>query len=107
MTTATSSGISSKTPASSSLKRSRSSSTAAAWSACPDSWRAEKDSELLSTQASEAGLGQDGHGVRGDRLDLLRGALELVVREHRRALEGQVAVELDPGAAAAGTRGGP
>ena len=27
----------------------------------------------------EAGLGRDGHGVRGDRLDLLRRTLELVV----------------------------
>src|SRR5205814_10042649 len=34
------------------------------------------------------------------RLDLLRGALELVVGEHRRALEREVAVQLEPRAAA-------
>ena len=45
-------------------------------------------------------LGEHGDGVRGDRLDLLRGALELVVGEHGRSLEGQVAMEIDPGPAA-------
>ena len=34
--------------------------------------------------------------ARGDRLDLLRGALELLVRQHRGALEREVAVQLDP-----------
>src|SRR3954466_7966956 len=46
------------------------------------------------------GLRQDGYGVRGDRLDLLRRALELLVGEHGRALEWEVAVQLEPRAAA-------
>ena len=46
------------------------------------------------------GLGQDRNGVRGDRLDLRGGAVELLVGEHGRALEREVAVQLDPGAAA-------
>ena len=45
-----------------------------------------------STRASKpVSSGADGYGVGGDRRDLLRGAVELVVGEHRRALEGQVA----------------
>ena len=61
--------------------------------------RPRSDSDMRGAVAP-AGSSQDRHGVRGDRLDLLRRALELVVGEHRRALEGQVAVEVDPGAAA-------
>src|SRR4051794_9522738 len=41
-----------------------------------------------------APLREDGHRGRGDRLDLLGGALELLVGEHRRALEREVAVKL-------------
>src|SRR3954468_19895274 len=41
------------------------------------------------------------YGVRCDRFDLRGGALELVVREHRGALERQLAVKLDPRATAA------
>ena len=36
-------------------------------------------------------------GFAGDRADLFRGALELGVGEHGRALEGQFALQLDPG----------
>ena len=38
-----------------------------------------------------------GLGVaRANRLDLLAGPVELLVRHYRRALEGKVAVDLDP-----------
>src|SRR4051794_14555632 len=37
------------------------------------------------------------HAALDDRLDLLRGAVELLVRQHRRALEGQVAGNVEPG----------
>jgi hypothetical protein len=50
-------------------------------------------SEAIATQTLR-------HGVRGDRLDLLGGALELLVGEHGRALEREVAIELEPRAAA-------
>src|SRR5829696_5094059 len=47
-----------------------------------------------------SGVGRRAVGV-GDRRDLLGGAVELLVREHRGALERQVARDLQPGAAAA------
>src|SRR5215208_5926247 len=49
---------------------------------------------------SDGFLGEHGYRVRGDRLDLLGGALELLVGEHGRALEREVAIELEPRAAA-------
>src|SRR5687768_12243192 len=52
------------------------------------------------TPMRDSRSGEHRNGVRGDRLDLLGSALELLVGEHRRALEREVAVELDPGAAA-------
>ena len=52
MTTAMSDGIASKRLDSSSRNSSRSSSTLPACPACADSWRAENDGELLSTQAT-------------------------------------------------------
>src|ERR687895_1476646 len=52
------------------------------------------------TPIPDSWLGEDRDGVRRDRLDLLGGALELLVGEHGGALEGEIAVELDPGAAA-------
>src|SRR3954453_5613651 len=45
------------------------------------------------------GAGEGGHGARGDPLDLLGRPLELFVGEHGRALEREVAVQLEPGAA--------
>src|SRR5918992_855267 len=54
----------------------------------------------ISLKGGTVELGQDRDGVRRDRLDLLGGALELLVGEHGGALEGEIAVELDPGAAA-------
>src|ERR687896_2489956 len=53
-----------------------------------------------ATPIQDGALREHRHGVRRDRLDLLRGALELLVGEHGGALEGEIAVELDPGAAA-------
>src|SRR5947208_13005814 len=44
--------------------------------------------------------GEDRLGLAADSLDLDPGALELLVGHHRRALEGQVSVDLDPGATA-------
>ena len=43
-------------------------------------------------QLGRRSLRQDGHCVRGDGLDLRGGTLELVVGEHRGALEREVAV---------------
>src|SRR5918997_1736153 len=48
-----------------------------------------------------AELRQRRNAAVGDRADLLRGALELVVGEHRRALEGQLALQLEPRTTAA------
>ena len=49
-------------------------------------------------------LRESGHAARHDRARSPRGALELVVGEHRRALERQVARDLQPRAAARRTR---
>src|SRR5207248_11280070 len=43
-----------------------------------------------------ATLHENRHRFRGDRLDLLGGALELLVGEHRRALERELAMKLEP-----------
>src|SRR3954447_8586849 len=55
---------------------------------------------LRTSTSNIPALGQDGYGTRGDRLDLLRRALELVVGQHGRALERELAVQVEPGAAA-------
>ena len=66
---------------------------------------AEAAREALRS-GSEARLDEDrlAGGFCGDRADLLGGALELGVGEHRRALERQFALELDPGVRARCTR---
>src|SRR5436190_7487435 len=53
------------------------------------------------TTSPEVRLDEQRYRVGRDRFDLSRGALELVVREDRRALEGQLAVKLDPRPASA------
>ena len=71
--------------------------------------QAAREALAPGRSAAEAGLDEDGlaGAFRGDRADLLGGALELGVGEHRGALEGEFALELDPGAGAAGTRPSP
>ena len=71
---------------------------------CPGTGRAAASASWAMAGRGRRGAGPDqrrGAGGLADRGDLLGGALELVVREHRRALEGQVARDLQPGAAAA------
>ena len=92
------------------------SSVRSAKAASPLSWRAVK----LSDSRLDPGHRSSRHYVRracrarssrterrsalepaaADSADLGAGAVELLVGHHRRALEGQVAVDLDPGAAA-------
>src|SRR5437763_4588561 len=55
---------------------------------------------VLCSGGLRRGLRQNRNRVRGDRLDLRGGALELVIRQHRCALERQLALDLDPRAAA-------
>ena len=63
--------------------------------------------ELLALKFAPRRSGHHDLAVRGDRGDLLRRALELIVREHWRALKRELAGELEPRAAAAGTRRAP
>ena len=65
--------------------------------------RAEAAREALAWDGpprAGARRGRLAGGFGGDRLDLLGGALELGVGEHGGALEGQFALELEPGARA-------
>src|SRR5215211_392576 len=114
MTTVTSPGVEANARPSLARKTSRSSSMRAASSDWEESWRAENDGEKLSTQGTDGTLssgaaraertgvwlGERRQGVRGDGLDLAGRSVELLVGEHGSSLERELAVELDPGAAA-------
>src|SRR5215212_1685923 len=114
-TTVTSAAVLGKTTSSRARVASSESSARATSSVSADSWRARNDDVTVSTQAmvshprrrrSGAAAGcisdEDRSAVaRDDPGDFLGGTLELVVGEHRCALEREVARDFQPGAAAA------
>src|SRR5436309_963803 len=99
MTIDTSPGVRKKRLSSCARNSSIRSSSATASSASRASWRTVNDADGVSTQdrpSSVCALDQQRDCVRRDRLDLGGGALELVIREDRRPLERELAVQLDP-----------
>ena len=106
-TTVMSPGTTSKRSSSRSRSSSIRSSVRSAKAASPLSWRAVKLSDSSRPKASGRGYSAELRLRReparrggADATDLGAGAVELLVGHHRGALEGQVAVDLDPGAAA-------